>query len=130
MKKILLATAMMFAAGAACAADAQKEEFYVNAWCSEMGGQQEVRTSMNTRVDCLLDEYAVEVDFDTKWAEGLGQALHYSVMFDRPGAVLLILKNHDGQDRSNYVERLNATIAGAGLDITVFIIETKDYELR
>ena len=95
-----------------------------------MNGVEEVRTKRNTRVDCLLNDFAVEVDFDTKWAEGLGQALHYGVEFNRPAAVLLIIQNHNGSDRSAYVERLQTTIDGAGLDVTVFTIETNDYDLR
>lgn len=129
-KAMITAAALAFTATTAFAGQAQKEDFYTNIWCSANGGEQEVRTQMNTRVDCLLNDYAVEVDFDTNWAEGLGQALHYSVMTDRPAAVLLILKNHDGDDRSAYIERLQATINGAGLDVTIFTIETADYELR
>ena len=130
IKTALTALSIVLTATSAFAQKAQKEDFYTNAWCGTLGGEEEVRTSMGTRVDCLLDDYAVEVDFDTKWAEGLGQALHYSVMMDRPAAVLLILKNHNGKDRSKYVERLQSTIDGANLNVTVFTIESKDYELR
>ena len=108
----------------------QTESFYATQWCEQMNGVEEVRTKRNTRVDCLLNDFAVEVDFDTKWAEGLGQALHYGVEFNRPAAVLLIIQNHNGSDRSAYVERLQTTIDGAGLDVTVFTIETNDYDLR
>lgn len=129
-KTAIIAAALALTATSAFAAKAQKEDFYTNIWCAANGGQEEVRTAMGTRADCVLDNYAVEVDFDTKWAEGLGQALHYGVEFDRPAAVLLIIQNHDGKDRSAYIERLQATINGAGLNVTVFTIETVDYELR
>jgi len=130
IKTTITALAVALTATAAFAGKAQKEDFYTSIWCAENGGREEVRTSQNTRADCLLDNYAVEVDFDTKWAEGLGQALHYGVEFDRPAAVLLILKNHNGKDRTRYIERIQSTIDGAGLAVTVFTIETKDYELR
>ena len=109
---------------------AQKEDFYAELWCESQGGLSEVRTSQGTRCDCLTSEYAVEVDFDQKWAEGLGQALHYGVEFARPPAVLLIIKDHDGKDRSKYKQRLQSTIAGADLGVKVFYINTSDYDLR
>jgi hypothetical protein len=130
MKYIALALTTLLFANTAWAAKAQKEDYYAELWCSERGGKSEVRTSHNTRVDCLLPDYAIEVDFDNKWAEGLGQALHYSVEFDRQPGVLLIIKNHDGKDRSTYINRLKSTIEGAGLDVEVFLIETKDYPTR
>jgi hypothetical protein len=126
----LLAAFFVLTATAATAGDAQREDYYSAIWCAENSGVEEVRTSQGTRVDCLLEDYAVEVDFDTKWAEGLGQALHYGVEFDRPAAVLLIIQNHAGKDRSAYIQRLESTIAGAGLNVTVFTIETADYPLR
>ena len=109
---------------------AQKEDFYAELWCDSQGGESEVRTTQGTRCDCLTSEYAVEVDFDQKWAEGLGQALHYGVEFDRQPAVLLIIKDHDGKDRTKYKQRLQSTIAGANLGVKVFYINTRDHELR
>ena len=129
-KTVITAAALALTATTAFADKAQKEDFYTAKWCAANGGQEEVKTSMGTRADCVLKDFAVEVDFDTKWAEGLGQALHYGVEFNKPAAVLLILQNHDGKDRSKYVERLQSTIDGAGLDVTVFTIETKDYPTR
>ncbi|RWD31323.1 MAG: hypothetical protein EOS22_04685 [Mesorhizobium sp.] len=32
-----------------------------------------------TRTDCISDTHAIEVDFSDKWAESIGQALHYSL---------------------------------------------------
>jgi hypothetical protein len=126
----LLAAATIATASAASAERAQLEDYYNEIWCSENGGTTEVRTEMGTRADCLLDDYAVETDFDTKWAEGLGQALHYSAEFERPGAVLLIIQNHDNTDRSRYVDRLASTIEKLGLNIRIFFIQTRDFPLR
>lgn len=109
---------------------AQKEAFYNDLWCSEWQGETEVLTQMDTRIDCLLELQAVETDFDEKWAEGLGQALHYSAMTGKKAAVLLIMKNHDGSDRSRFETRLRRTIEILDLEVDVFTIETKNYELR
>jgi hypothetical protein len=32
-----------------------------------------------TRVDCINDTHVIEVEFSHKWAEAIGQALHYSL---------------------------------------------------
>ena len=32
-----------------------------------------------TRTDCISATHAIEVDFSSKWAEAIGQALHYSL---------------------------------------------------
>lgn len=45
------------------------------------------------RVDCVTDNFAVEVDFAPKaWAEGIGQALHYGFATGKQPAVLVILE--------------------------------------
>ena len=128
--KYLTAIICVIITAQAWAQRAQKEDYYAQLWCESQGGQSEAITSQGTRVDCLLPDYAVEVDFDQKWAEGLGQALHYGVEMNRKPAVLLIMKDHDGKDRSKYSERLQSTIDGANLGVKVFYIHSKDHELR
>ena len=48
---------------------------------------------INARVDCLTDKYAVEFDFANKWAESIGQALHYLRMTGKKAKVVLILED-------------------------------------
>tara|TARA_R110000796_G_scaffold105540_1_gene215607 strand:+ start:103 stop:660 length:558 start_codon:yes stop_codon:yes gene_type:complete len=46
----------------------------------ELGGVIELRLDDGTRVDLVLDEpnkRAIEIDWDKKWAEGIGQATYY-----------------------------------------------------
>lgn len=50
-----------------------------------------------TRVDCLTDVHAVEFDFCEKWAESIGQALHYGLMTNKKPMVVLILNNPNRQ---------------------------------
>lgn len=46
--------------------------------------------SNGTRVDCLTDDYAIEVDFSNKWAEAIGQSLMYAAELQRlPGIILV-----------------------------------------
>ena len=48
----------------------------------------EWRNEDGTRTDCLNAQYAVEVDYTYKWAEGVGQALYYAELHQRtPGII-------------------------------------------
>ena len=55
--------------------------------------QVEVKLADDTRVDLLNDEYAYEVDWAPKWAEAVGQSVHYGLMTNRKPAVILLLKD-------------------------------------
>ena len=72
---------------------AHSESSYQHAWCSTNKGIEEYENSDFTRVDCLTDWNAVEFDFANKWAESIGQALHYQKMTGKRAKVVLILEN-------------------------------------
>ena len=69
------------------------ESSYQHAWCSKYNGIEEYENKDKTRVDCLTDKYAVEFDFANKWAESIGQALHYQRMTGKKAKVVLILED-------------------------------------
>lgn len=69
-----------------------KEKEYQQAWCDRFHGETEVRLEDGTRADCITENFAVEFDFASKWAEGLGQALHYSDLTGKRPAVVLIIE--------------------------------------
>lgn len=94
-----------------------RERLYQESWCSRAGGLTEAVLSDFSRVDCLTDEYAVEMDFARKWAEAVGQALFYGSMTGRRPAIVLILEN-DGDRR--YLKRLYLTIEKWGLPVRVW----------
>ena len=71
------------------------EAAYQRAWCSAHGGIEEYENKDKTRVDCLTQYHAVEFDFANKWAESIGQALHYQLMTGKRAMVVLILENPD-----------------------------------
>ena len=73
------------------------ESSYQHAWCSAHNGIEEFENSDKTRVDCLTDTHAIEFDFADKWAESVGQALHYSYMTGKRAKVVLILENPEKQ---------------------------------
>ena len=48
------------------AARLNPESYYQNKWCDDHNGKVEHVLSDKTRVDCLTQEYAVEVEFANK----------------------------------------------------------------
>jgi hypothetical protein len=62
------------------------------AWCKKVKGQEEVVLSDGSRCDCLTQTHAVEVEFAKKWAEAVGQSLHYSALTGKRAKILLIIK--------------------------------------
>lgn len=63
------------------------ESHYVEQYCT---GEIEHRLQDGTRIDCLTDEYAIEVDKCHKWAEAIGQALYYANSTGRKPKIVLI----------------------------------------
>jgi hypothetical protein len=74
------------------------------------------------RVDCLTDEYAIEVDWTGKWAEAIGQALYYSWATGRKPGIILVCKEAQ-QTCLGHALRLDEAIAGWALPITVWRCE-------
>ena len=79
------------------------EKYYQTNWCNKNKGMSEVKLSDNTRIDCLTSEYAIEFDFASKWAEAIGQSLHYSYMTNKKAGIVLIVENNDDK---KYVDRI------------------------
>ena len=80
-------------------------------------GQAEVKLPDRTRVDCVLSSHAVEVDFARKWAEAVGQSLHYSRMTGKRAGILLIMLSPKDQ---KHLERLLNVVRHFNLPIDVF----------
>ena len=88
-------------------------------WCSANDGVLEHRTKYGTYVDCLTEEYAVEVEFDYNWKESIGQSLLYAEATNKKPAVLFIKRTKSKKD---YLAELNQTIDKFNLPITIFVI--------
>jgi len=95
------------------------ERYYQIQLCEKLGGEMEVVLQDRTRVDCLTDEYAIEVDFAKKWAEGIGQSLYYAYMTHKKPAIGLII----GQKDSRFLNRLQKSTKK--LNIKIFLIKKK-----
>ena len=112
---ILLATALLLCSFSATA----RERTYQMTWCAANNGTAEVVLSDGTRVDCVTATHAVEVDFAPKWAEAIGQALHYALITGKRPGILLIVGPTDNAN----VDRLKRTIDGLCLHIDVWTVQ-------
>lgn len=92
MKKFLLTILILSMPANVQAARVLNEASYQELWCRERNGISEYVLEDKTRVDCLTEDYAVEFDFANKWAESIGQALHYEMMTGKKPAIILIIE--------------------------------------
>lgn len=89
-------------------APTRNEKYYQKKWCTAQNGQMEVIMPDRTRCDCLTATHAVEMDFARKWAEAIGQSLHYARLTGRYPGIVLICKST--RDRKKVIlVRQNAT---------------------
>ena len=117
----LLMTLLLLVLLIGCSSSTKKHErYYQTKLCNELGGEIEYRLQDRTRIDCLSDEYAIEVDFAKKWAESIGQSLFYAQMSGKKPAVGIIM---DTEKDRRYLKRLN--LIANKYKIKVFIIEKK-----
>lgn len=92
MKQIVLLLMIMIITLPCQAKRLYNEAYYQNTWCSRWNGIAEYKLSDKTRVDCLTKNYAVEFDFAKKWAEAVGQSIHYGQMTGKKPAIILIIE--------------------------------------
>lgn len=126
MKKLsFLFITMLFLSNSAYAVRLYNEKYYQNEWCCRWNGRQEVKLSDKTRVDCITKNYAVEFDFAPKWAEALGQSLHYGKMTGKKPAIILIIES---KKDFVYYDRLKPLCQEYG--ITLWYIKSPLYYSR
>lgn len=85
----------------------------------------EYRLFNDRRVDILTREYAIEVDWAPKWAEGIGQACYYGIATDRKPAVLLLVK--DRVRESENIEICLSTCTKYGLKVWAYDITKREW---
>lgn len=104
-----------------------READYADPWCAERGGVAEKVLADRTRVDCLLPDFAIEVDYASKWAEAMGQALHYARMTQRRPGVLLILRQPADM---RYARRLYLDAQHWGVPLFVWTVTAAPAEAK
>ena len=116
---------LCFLSSPVCAKHKNLEKEYQAALCNAHNGIMEYKLDDNTRVDCLTNEYAVEFDFASKWAESIGQSLYYALKTDLKPAVVLIMEK-PAKDLK-YLNRLYQVSNKFGITVyTMSDIETPD----
>ena len=96
------------------------EDYYQKLDCYNKGGIVEYKLQDKTRIDCLLEDEAIEYDFANKWYECIGQALYYSMKTQRQGVCILIVEK---QDDNKYVDKAIQTIEYWRINIKIKTIQ-------
>ena len=58
--------------------------------------------------DCVSDTHAIEIDWNDKWREGVGQALVYSKLLDLKFGLILVCKENSTKEHLCYRHSLSA----------------------
>jgi hypothetical protein len=122
--KLILALITILLASCVHSKYMQNEAGYQKAWCDQKHGITEYRLPDGARVDCLLDDYAVEFDFAENWGEVIKQAsLHAEVTGRDPGVVLIM---EDAERDYKYLLRLLNGIEDSPKRWRVWTMEPED----
>ena len=87
-------------------AEVKNERYYQEIYCDLVNGATEFVLDDKSRVDCLTDDEAIEVDWASKWAECVGQALYYGAETNRKSKCLLIGNKEDYDKYSSKIDFL------------------------
>lgn len=112
MKKLLLAMASSLMLMVSFSAWAEKldEAYYQDIICHQLNGVAEVKQHDGTRIDCETETLAMEIDFQPKLYECIGQAILYSSYTGKQATCLLIV-NGNSDIHVTRAERIIAYIA-------------------
>lgn len=99
------------------------ESVYRDAWCARNHGITEVVLSGGSRVDCLTETHAVEVEFAKKWKESIGQSLYYAKKTGRTPGIVLVKERPEDQ---KYLGRLIYTIKKNYPYIQIWVMKPED----
>ena len=100
----------------------ETEKYYSAKFCEEMSGQADYTLQDKSRVDCLTETHAFEVD----WADGMkvyeaiGQSLYYASQTGKlPGILLLIRKDNS----EKHIRKVQEVISAFNLPIELVVID-------
>tara|TARA_B100000795_G_C22477795_1_gene315492 strand:- start:9 stop:386 length:378 start_codon:yes stop_codon:yes gene_type:complete len=86
----------------------ENEVFYSKQFCDNLLGQTEYLLKDLSRVDCLTDTHAFEVDWadGSKVYEAIGQSLYYSSETGRLPGILLLIRKENSEKSIRKVRRV------------------------
>lgn len=91
------------------------ERYYQEQWCNSHGGVTEYVFDDKSRVDCLTETHAIEVEFAPKWKEAIGQALYYSIKTNRKPGIVIVRENPEND--AKYIKRLRIVSEEYGIEL-------------
>ncbi len=97
-----------------------QESDYRDFICSKLNGKTEHVLDDGSRVDCLTEANAIEVDWARKWSEAIGQALYYSSKTGKQAGIVLIIS--DPEER-RHLEKIKQVALSKNLDIRLWTIQ-------
>jgi hypothetical protein len=71
----------------------------------QIGGKKEATIKFG-RIDIETEKYAIEVEFISKWHEGIGQAAHYAYETHKQGVIAIISTHKSDKEKINYIRRV------------------------
>lgn len=118
MKKLIIFIGMLLITASLFSQERQRESYYQQKFAEAVKGETEVTLSDRTRVDIVTNTHVIEVDFAEKWAESIGQSLHYEGMTaTKKAGVLLVI---EGSKEERFLDRLVGVAAKHGIDVWVW----------
>lgn len=109
----------LFLLSASSGAQTISEHDYAKPWCKERKGILEYELPDKTRIDCLTETHAVEVERAHRWAESIGQALHYARMSETKAGIALIIEH---ADECRHLDKIQNIIRTQCIEIDIWTI--------
>jgi hypothetical protein len=95
MKKIMLLLFFICCfASLAFAGHQNPEKYYTDIGCKKLNGISNYFVD-GVYIDCVTATEAIEFEFPEKWAEGVGQALHYGYIMKKTPTIVFIVETKD-----------------------------------
>ena len=107
MKNLLVVASLILVGMVPAISEAHIERIWQERYCEGMELGKHLPSG--GYVDCLSAEYAIEVDWASKWAEAVGQSLYYADATGRKPEIILLCEESEGPIEGlcrSYVYRL------------------------
>ena len=125
MRVYIYTFSLMLLVACACLS-ALPEAHYQSIAAKLLNGAAEVTMADRTRCDIVTDTHAIEVDWNGKWGEAIGQSLHYALLTNKRAGIILIMDTPNDTKESI---RVNSIITSYDLPVTLWVIDRQNEEL-
>ena len=107
----------------------KNEPYYCRILAEMLDAEMEHVLFNDRRVDLLFtaggEDYATEVDWCQKWAEGIGQSIYYAAVTQRKAGLILLTKRSRKDDERDIA---SARLACSRTDIRLWTYSTKELD--